>query len=73
MQPENAYMFPTSVKEVQALGWDYIDVIMVTGDAFVDHPSFGTQAGGAAALFRGQFGRDGLDGEPLYRLQAPSA
>ena len=45
MQPENAYMFPTSVKEVQALGWDYIDVIMVTGDAFVDHPSFGTEMG----------------------------
>ena len=42
MQSENAYMFPTSVKEVQALGWDYIDVIMVSGDAFVDHPSFGT-------------------------------
>ena len=42
MQPENAYMFPTSVKEVQALGWDYIDIILVTGDAFVDHPSFGT-------------------------------
>ena len=36
------YMFPTSVKEVEALGWDYIDVILVTGDAFVDHPSFGT-------------------------------
>ena len=35
-------MFPTSVKEVQALGWDYIDVIFFTGDAFVDHPSFGT-------------------------------
>lgn len=35
-------MFPTSVKEVQALGWDYIDVILFTGDAFVDHPSFGT-------------------------------
>ena len=39
---ENAYMIPTSAKEVQALGWDYIDVIMFTGDAFVDHPSFGT-------------------------------
>ena len=38
----NDYMFPTSVKEVQALGWDYIDVILVSGDAFVDHPSFGT-------------------------------
>ena len=39
---ENAYMFPTSIKEVQKLGWDYIDVILFTGDAFVDHPSFGT-------------------------------
>ncbi len=35
-------MIPTSVKEVQKLGWDYIDVIFFTGDAFVDHPSFGT-------------------------------
>lgn len=35
-------MIPTSVKEVQNLGWDYIDVIIFTGDAFVDHPSFGT-------------------------------
>lgn len=32
---------PTSVKEVEALGWDYIDVIIFTGDAYVDHPSFG--------------------------------
>ena len=35
-------MFPTSVKEVEALGWDYIDIIFFTGDAFIDHPSFGT-------------------------------
>ena len=35
-------MIPTSIKEVKALGWDYIDVIIFTGDAFVDHPSFGT-------------------------------
>ncbi len=40
----NDYMFPTSVKEVQALGWDYIDIILFSGDAFVDHPSFGTAA-----------------------------
>lgn len=32
---------PTSVKEVEALGWDYIDVILFSGDAYVDHPSFG--------------------------------
>ncbi len=32
---------PTTVKEVRALGWDYIDVILFSGDAYVDHPSFG--------------------------------
>jgi len=32
---------PTSAKEVEALGWDYIDVIIFSGDAYVDHPSFG--------------------------------
>ncbi len=32
---------PTSVKEVEALGWKWLDVILFTGDAYVDHPSFG--------------------------------
>jgi len=32
---------PTSKKEVQASGWDELDVILFTGDAYVDHPSFG--------------------------------
>ncbi len=32
---------PSSAKEVEALGWDYIDVIIFSGDAYVDHPSFG--------------------------------
>ena len=31
---------PTSVKEMQALGWDYVDVVLFSGDAYVDHPSF---------------------------------
>lgn len=42
MAENNSYMIPTSIKEVKALGWDYIDVILFTGDAFIDHPSFGT-------------------------------
>ena len=42
MTENNSYMIPTSIKEVKALGWDYIDVILFTGDAFIDHPSFGT-------------------------------
>ena len=37
-----ADMIPTTAKEIKALGWDYIDVIMFSGDAFIDHPSFGT-------------------------------
>ncbi len=32
---------PTSVKEVRARGWDELDVILFSGDAYVDHPSFG--------------------------------
>lgn len=32
---------PTSVKEVEALGWDTLDVIIFSGDAYVDHPAFG--------------------------------
>lgn len=32
---------PTSVKEIQTLGWTHIDVILITGDAYIDHPSFG--------------------------------
>ena len=32
---------PTSRKEVEVLGWNYIDVILFSGDAYVDHPSFG--------------------------------
>lgn len=33
---------PTSAKEVKERGWDELDVILFSGDAYVDHPSFGT-------------------------------
>ena len=33
---------PTSRDELDARGWDQVDVILVSGDAYVDHPSFGT-------------------------------
>lgn len=32
---------PTSRKEMDALGWDSVDIILFSGDAYVDHPSFG--------------------------------
>jgi len=36
-----APFLPTSRVEMDELGWDSCDVIVVTGDAYVDHPSFG--------------------------------
>lgn len=35
------HFLPTSAKEMAALGWDYVDVVLFTGDAYIDHPSFG--------------------------------
>ena len=35
-------MIPTSAKEIQKLGWEYVDIIIFSGDAYIDHPSFGT-------------------------------
>lgn len=36
-----APFLPTTREEMDALGWDSCDIIIVTGDAYVDHPSFG--------------------------------
>lgn len=32
---------PTTKKEIEHLGWDHIDVILFSGDAYIDHPSMG--------------------------------
>ena len=32
---------PTTKKEMKLRGWDYVDVIFFSGDAYIDHPSFG--------------------------------
>lgn len=39
--PRADLFLPTSVKEMKALGWDHVDIVIFTGDAYVDHPSFG--------------------------------
>ena len=38
---EGKHFLPITKKELDYLGWDYVDVIIVNGDAYVDHPSFG--------------------------------
>ena len=39
--PTPAPFLPMTAAEMAALGWDACDIILVTGDAYVDHPSFG--------------------------------
>ena len=36
------HFLPITLDEVKRLGWEQVDVVLVTGDAYIDHPSFGT-------------------------------
>ncbi|WP_288841546.1 YgiQ family radical SAM protein [uncultured Deefgea sp.] len=53
---------PMSRKEMDALGWDECDIILVTGDAYIDHPSFGMALLGR--LLEAQGFRVGIIGQP---------
>lgn len=36
------HFLPITLEEVKRLGWSEVDIVIVSGDAYVDHPSFGT-------------------------------
>lgn len=38
---KSASFLPTNAAEMRLRGWDEVDIILVTGDAYVDHPAFG--------------------------------
>ena len=57
-----APFLPMSREEMDALGWDSCDVILVTGDAYVDHPSFGMAIVGR--LLEAQGFRVGIIAQP---------
>ena len=40
-QSRPAPFLPRTRGEMAALGWDELDILIVTGDGYVDHPSFG--------------------------------
>ena len=60
-----APVLPTSREEMDQLGWDSCDVILVTGDAYVDHPSFGMAVIGRT--LEGQGFRVGIIAQPDWR------
>ncbi|HMA70470.1 MAG TPA: YgiQ family radical SAM protein [Xanthobacteraceae bacterium] len=57
--------------EMDALGWDACDVVLVTGDAYVDHPSFGMAIIGR--LLEAQGFRVGIIAQPDWRSAEPFA
>jgi uncharacterized radical SAM protein YgiQ len=60
-----APFLPMSRAEMEALGWDSCDVILVTGDAYVDHPSFGMAIIGR--VLEAQGFRVGIIAQPDWR------
>jgi uncharacterized radical SAM protein YgiQ len=60
-----APLLPMSRAEMDALGWDSCDIIIVTGDAYVDHPSFGMAIVGR--LLEAQGFRVGIIAQPDWR------
>jgi len=60
-----APFLPMSREEMSALGWDSCDIIVVTGDAYVDHPSFGMAIIGR--LLEAQGFRVGIIAQPDWR------
>jgi uncharacterized radical SAM protein YgiQ len=63
-----APFLPTSRAEMDALGWDSCDIILVTGDAYVDHPSFGMGVIGRALEAQGF--RVGIIAQPDWHSTA---
>ncbi|MGE0708162.1 MAG: YgiQ family radical SAM protein [Planctomycetota bacterium] len=51
--PAPSEPLPLSAAEVRARGWDEVDVVLVSGDAYVDHPSFGLAVIGRVLLDAG--------------------
>jgi uncharacterized radical SAM protein YgiQ len=66
-----APFLPMSREEMDALGWDSCDIILVTGDAYVDHPSFGMAIIGR--FLEAQGFRVGMIAQPDWQSAAPFA
>ncbi len=66
-----APFLPMSREEMDVLGWDSCDIILVTGDAYVDHPSFGMAVIGR--ILEAQGFRVGIIAQPDWHGAAPFA
>lgn len=64
MTAKNQPLMPMSRTEMARLGWDELDVLLVSGDAYVDHPAFGAAVLGRSLMSRGY--RVGIVAQPRW-------
>ena len=64
-----APFLPMSRAEMEALGWDSCDIIIISGDAYVDHPSFGMAVIGR--VLEAQGFRVGIIAQPEWQSAEP--
>jgi len=64
-----APFLPMSREEMRSLGWDSCDIVIVTGDAYIDHPSFGMALVGR--LLEAQGFRVGIISQPDWQSAEP--
>lgn len=66
--PDPGKFLPTTHREMELRGWDELDVILISGDAYVDHPSFGAAVVGRVIEAEGY--RVGIIPQPDWRGDA---
>ncbi len=65
LYPMPARFLPMTLDEIRKLGWDRLDVVLITGDAYVDHPSYGAAVIGR--VLEAQGFTTGIIAQPEFR------
>ena len=63
-EPRLRDFIPMTRAEMEARGWDELDVLLITGDAYVDHPAFGVPLLARHLLAQGY--RVGIAAQPIF-------
>jgi uncharacterized radical SAM protein YgiQ len=63
------HFLPTTLAEVKARGWNELDIVIVTGDAYVDHPAFGPVL--IARFLEGRGFKVGIIAQPDWHSAEP--
>src|SRR6476659_8879151 len=68
-RPDRPRFLPTTRADLEARGWDQLDIVVVSGDAYVDHPAFGPVL--IARFLEGRGFRVGVIAQPDWRSAEP--